>query len=98
MEIAADVVKVLRRHPDVNPEKINLVLHLDASFLGHLLRPETNVKNQVINNIFNNVRNDNDLILSLLRKARLQDYDIYARHTSNGPVPRVSYFQYGTSS
>ena len=28
----------------------------------------------------------------------MQDYNIYAQRTSNGPVPGVQYLQYGTCS
>ena len=41
-------------------------LFLDASCLGHLLRPSISIKNRVINNVVNNIRNNNGMILRLL--------------------------------
>ena len=34
IEIVVDLIKVLKRHPDVNPDKLKVDLFLDASYLG----------------------------------------------------------------
>ena len=57
---------MLKRHPDVNPDKLNVDLFLDASCLGHLLGQSISIKNRVINNVINNIRNNNTTILRLL--------------------------------
>ena len=61
-----NLIKVLKRHPDVNPDRLRVDLFLDASCLGHLLRPSISIKNRVINNVINNIRNKNTTILRLL--------------------------------
>ena len=66
IETVTKLIKVIKRHPDVNPAKLNIDLVLDASCLGHLLRPNISIKNRVINNIVNNIRNNNLTILKLL--------------------------------
>ena len=55
IETVTNLIKVLKRHPDVNPAKLKVDLFLDASFLGHLLRPSISIKNHVINNVVNNI-------------------------------------------
>ena len=57
IETVVDLIKVLIRHPDVNPNKLKVDLFLDASCLGHLLRRGISIKNRVINNVINNIRN-----------------------------------------
>ena len=63
-----NLIKVLKRHPDVNPARLRVDLFLDASCLGHLLRPSISITNHVINNVVNNIRNNNNngMILRLL--------------------------------
>ena len=56
----------MKRHPDVNLAKLKVDLFLDASCLGHLLRPSILIKNRVINNVVNNICNNNGIILRLL--------------------------------
>ena len=35
IETVVDLIKVLKRHPDVNPDRLRVDLFLDASCLGH---------------------------------------------------------------
>ena len=65
METVTNLIKVVKKHPDVNPAKLKLDLFLEASCLGHLLRPSIAIKNRVINNVVNNIRNNNSIILRL---------------------------------
>ena len=66
IETVTNMSKVVKRHPDVNPAKLKVDLFLDASCLGHLLRPSIAIKNHVIHNVVNNIRNNNSIILRLL--------------------------------
>ena len=72
IETVTNLVKVIKRHPDVNPSKLNIDLVLDASCLGHLLRPNISIKNRVINNSVNNIVNNNLTILKLLPDAAIR--------------------------
>ena len=62
----------MKRHPDVNPKKLMIDLYLDASYLGHLFRPDIVIKNRVINNIINNIRNNDNQILQLLPETTIR--------------------------
>ena len=59
IETVTNLIKVVKRHPDVNPAKLKADLFLDASCLEHLLRPSIAIKNCVIDNVVNHIRNNN---------------------------------------
>ena len=69
IETLTSLIKVIAKHPDVNPAKLNIDLVVDSSCLGHLLCPNISIKNRVINNVVNNIRNNNLTILKLLPDA-----------------------------
>ena len=72
IETVTNLIKVVKRHPDVNPVKFKVDLFLDASGLGHLLRPSIAIKNRIINNDVNNIRNNNSIILRLLTDTTIR--------------------------
>ena len=45
---------------------------MDASCLGHLLRPDISIKSWVINNVIVNIRNNNTSILKLLPETTMR--------------------------
>ena len=66
IETVTNLIKVVKRHPDKNPAKLKVDLFLDASCFGHLLRPSIAIKNHVFNNVVNNIRNNDSIIMRLL--------------------------------
>ena len=42
--MAIDLIKIINKHPDVNPELMNEDLYMDASCIGHLLRQDILIK------------------------------------------------------
>ena len=72
IETVTNMVKVIKRHPDLNPSKLKIDQVLDDSCLGHLLRSNISIRNRVINNIVNNIRKNNLTILKLLSDTAIR--------------------------
>ena len=66
------IVEIIIRHPDIDPDIIMIDIFMDASCLGHLLRPDISIKNRVINNVIVNIRNHNTSILKILPEATIR--------------------------
>ena len=81
IETVTNLIKVMKRHPDVNPMKLKVDLFLHASCLGHLLRPNIEIKNHEINNVVNTIRSNNSHLLRLLPETTIK-YE-WARKISN---------------
>ena len=72
MDMLHKIVEIIIRHPDIDPEVIMIDIFMDASCLGHLLRPDISIKNRVINNVIVNIRNHNTSILKILPKTTIR--------------------------
>ena len=68
--MAIDLMKTMCKHSDMNPELINIDLHMDASCKEHLLRPDILRKSRVINNIIDTICNNQ--ILQILPKCTIR--------------------------
>ena len=69
VETLINLIQVIIQHPDIDKTKLNIDVVVDASCLGHLLRPNIAIKNRVISNVINGIRADNLTILKLLPDA-----------------------------
>ena len=72
MDMLQKIVEIVTRHPDVEPDLIMIDIFMDASCLGHLLRPDISIKNRVINNIIVNIRNHNTGIMKILPETTIR--------------------------
>ena len=72
MDMLHKIVEIIIGHPDIDPDIIMIDIFMDASCLGHLLRPDISIKNRVINNVIVNIRNQNTSILKLLPEATIR--------------------------
>ena len=72
MNMLDNIVKIVIRHPDIDPAVIMIDIFMDASCLGHLLRPDISIKNRVINNVIVNIRNHNACILKFLPETTIR--------------------------
>ena len=44
MDMLQKVVEIILRHPDIEPDLVMIDIFMDASCLGHLLRPDISIK------------------------------------------------------
>ena len=72
MDMLNNIVKIVIRHPDIDPAIIMIDIFMDASCLGYLLRLDISIKNRVINNVIVNIRNNNTCILKLLPETTIR--------------------------
>ena len=70
------------------------MLPLCVSFLAHPLKPSCLIEQGGVTQPHSGGNITGPIVNILCGE---QDYSIYARHTSNGPVPCVPYHQYRTS-